>query len=326
VLGERAAITGLHRSGPSSCGGAFRTFRTRDGWMGLSLARPSDLELVPALVEDADAWGWPSVLAWAAWVDTAEAAARARLLGLPCAERRPSVRPGVLTARGGRRRSVGAHPVVVDLTAMWAGPLCAHLLGRTGATVTKVESTSRPDGARRGPAEFFNLMHAGHEMVSVDFSSSAGREELRRLVLSADLVLESSRPRALRQLGLVAEDVVEAGITWLSITAAGRSSNAVGFGDDVAVGAGLYVEDSGDVLPCGDALGDPLAGVVAAAAASEALLGEHALLIDVSMHDVAADAASGTIEPHVVSRASDGWWVESATGRFPVAAPSRRPM
>src|ERR1700710_886687 len=47
LLGERAAIAGFHRAGPWSCGGAFRALRTSDGWLGLSLARPSDLDAVP---------------------------------------------------------------------------------------------------------------------------------------------------------------------------------------------------------------------------------------------------------------------------------------
>ena len=40
--------------------------------------------------------------------------------------------------------------MVVDLSSLWAGPLVGHLLLRAGARVVKVESTTRPDGARRG--------------------------------------------------------------------------------------------------------------------------------------------------------------------------------
>lgn len=35
---------------------------------------------------------------------------------------------------------------IVDLTSMWAGPLCTELLGRAGARVDKVTSEARPDG------------------------------------------------------------------------------------------------------------------------------------------------------------------------------------
>ncbi|MGH8940506.1 MAG: CoA transferase, partial [Actinomycetes bacterium] len=214
------------------------------------------------------------------------------------------------------------HPLVVDLTSLWAGPLCAHLLGRLGARVVKVESTTRPDGARLGPPAFFELLHAGHEAVRLDFASQ--RDQLRDLVASADLVLEASRPRAPRQLGLDAADIVAGGACGVSITARGRDSDAVGFGDDVAAAAGLVVRDRDDVLPAGDALADPLAGVAAAVAAQEALAGEEAQLIDVSMLHVAAEAAGGEGPEHQVVRRGDEWLVEYAGGAIPVASPRRR--
>src|SRR4051794_33914288 len=45
LLGERAAAAGLARNAPTSCGGAFRAFSTRDGVFGLSLARESDVAM-----------------------------------------------------------------------------------------------------------------------------------------------------------------------------------------------------------------------------------------------------------------------------------------
>src|SRR5439155_13426947 len=112
-------------------------------------------------------------------------------------------------------------PVVVDLSAMWAGPLCAHLLGLAGARVIKVESTTRPDGARFGPPAFFQWMHAGHQELVLDFRTEL--PELSRLIAEADVVIESSRPRALRQLGIEAEAVVATGrpSTWVRITGYG---------------------------------------------------------------------------------------------------------
>jgi crotonobetainyl-CoA:carnitine CoA-transferase CaiB-like acyl-CoA transferase len=194
--------------------------------------------------------------------------------------------------RGGPRR-VRARPLVLDLTALWAGPLCAHLLGRTGARVVKVESVTRPDGSRAGPAAFFDLLHAGHESVVLDLGTPAGRAALRALAAAADVVLEASRPRALRRLGLEAGEYVAAGTTWTSITAYGRGPGAdlAGFGDDVAAAAGLVAWDRGEPLPCGDALADPLAGVHAAVATVAALHDSAAHLLDVSMHRVAAAAA-----------------------------------
>jgi hypothetical protein len=51
LLGERAALAGLSRQAPRSVGGAFRALRAADGWLGLSLVRPDDFDLLPALAD-----------------------------------------------------------------------------------------------------------------------------------------------------------------------------------------------------------------------------------------------------------------------------------
>ncbi|HRE01592.1 MAG TPA: CoA transferase, partial [Ilumatobacteraceae bacterium] len=137
--------------------------------------------------------------------------------------------------------------VVVDLSSLWAGPLCAHLLGLGGTQVIKVESWQRPDGARRGPKRFYDLLHGGHQSVAFDFDDPDQRRALRELVEHADVVIEASRPRALRALGIDRERIMattdrgHGPRVWLSITAHGRSDDQsrIGFGDDAAVGGGL---------------------------------------------------------------------------------------
>lgn len=332
LLGERAAMTRLRRNGPDSCGGGFRLLPTRDGHLGLSLPRPDDLAMVPALVETAVDDPWGAAGDWASRVTTTDAVRRCRLLGLAASavparnnrQRRLATRQAVEVSIAGARRHVRERPRIVDLTALWAGPLCAHLLGMTGAEVIKVESVARPDGARRGARAFYDLLHHGHSSVAVDFADPRSLDRVRELICSADLVLESSRPRALEQHGLIASEVVAAGVHWLSITARGRGSDTIGFGDDVAADAGLLAWDGDQPLPAGDAIADPLAGVAAAAAAAEALNSADAHLIDVSMHAVAAEAAQGEPEDHVVYRAGDRWVVETALGVHPIAEPVAR--
>src|SRR4051794_38578197 len=48
LLGERAAVAGYTRNGRTSAGGSCRLVPTADGWVAVNLARPSDIELVPA--------------------------------------------------------------------------------------------------------------------------------------------------------------------------------------------------------------------------------------------------------------------------------------
>jgi len=192
--------------------------------------------------------------------------------------------------------------------------------------VVKVETPWRPDGARCGNAAFYRLLHAGHRSLIVDPHTASGREAMAALVAAAGIVIESSRPRALARFGLDADAAAAAGTTWVSITAYGRASDRIGFGDDVAAGGGLVARDA-DGLPlfCGDAIADPLTGLAAAVLAACAP-GDGALL-DVSMSDVAA----ATLQPGDEVRPSQtarhdgsGWVVDTVGGPVPVAEPRPR--
>jgi crotonobetainyl-CoA:carnitine CoA-transferase CaiB-like acyl-CoA transferase len=208
----------------------------------------------------------------------------------------PPGRVNRIAAPSAGARLAGA--VVVDLSSMWAGPLCARLLGLAGADVIKVETPDRPDGARAGERRFFDWLHAGHRSVVVDFHSRAGRGVLAALLAAADVVIEASRPRALRQLGLAPELLPHRdGQVWLSITGYGRADRAaaerVAFGDDAAVAGGLvgWTGDDGvDRAPvfCADAVADPLTGLCGALAVARSIAGGGGELIDLSMRAAAA--------------------------------------
>jgi hypothetical protein len=226
----------------------------------------------------------------------------------------------------GRPRAV-AGLLVVDFSALWAGPLCAHLLGLAGARVVKVETPQRLDGARRGSPGFYRLLHAGHRSVLLDPTTPAGRRALAALVDAADIVIEASRPRALAGFGLDARASVDRGAVWVSITAAGRAAPRVGFGDDVAAGAGLVaLGRKAEPVFCGDALADPLTGLVAAELALSAPGNGRGQLFDVAMSDVVAatlTAPSGSPAP-AARPAGTGWMVETSTGQVAVAPPRHR--
>ena len=296
LLFGRAALGGFTRRGRVSAGGSCRLLRTRDGWVAVSLARPDDVAGVPALVAGAvDIEPWDAVAAWAAGRDADAVTARAGLLGIPAAALGavPSQAPVRTTMIDAPARPPVEHPLVVDLSALWAGPLCAHLLGWTGARVVKVESLDRPDGARRGDRRFYDWLHGGHEAVAVDLRSPEFGALLRR----ADVVIEASRPRALRQLGVVAEEIVATtGAVWVSITGYGRDDaepGRVAFGDDAAVAGGLVAWDAaGEPVFCADAIADPLTGLSAAAAVTAARAEGGGRLLDVAMARVAAHVAA----------------------------------
>lgn len=323
LLGERAAIAGFGRRGSVSCGGASRMLDTADGWVAVTLARPDDIELVPAWLEldGLPSDPWSAVDAAAAQRDAHALVERGRLLGLPVAvvgEVAPPPQPVHATCieRGRRRRD--RPPIVADLSSLWAGPLCARILREAGARVIKVESVRRPDGARNGPPAFFDLLHAGHEAVAVDFASEAGRADLRALLLASDVVIEGSRPRALEQLGIDARELLASGPSvWVSITGYGHAPDLrdrVAFGDDAAAAGGLVACVDGDRRPrfVADAVADPLTGVAAAGAVQRALHDGGAWLLDVAMASVASWVAGDRAAP---------WEHGTAAEARPPAAP-----
>lgn len=176
---------------------------------------------------------------------------------------------------------------VVDLSALWAGPLCARLLGLAGAQVVKVESTTRPDGARAGSPAFYRWLHGGHDSLVLDFASGA----LAEVIAGADIVIEASRARALRRLGVHAEEFLAArpGRVWVSITGYGRDDDRIAFGDDAAVAGGLTGLDAhGDPVFIGDALADPVTGIYAAHATAHSLATGGGELLSLSMSACAA--------------------------------------
>jgi hypothetical protein len=157
-------------------------------------------------------------------------------------------------------------PLVVDLSALWAGPLASSLLEMMGADVVKVESTKRLDGARLGNQHFYALMNGGKRSVTVDFDDPAAVRRLRLLVDRADIVIEASRPRALVRLGIDRAEHVVRGAAWVSITAHDDTAR-IGFGDDASVGGGLTARMEaawGIPLFAGDAIADPITGLHAA--------------------------------------------------------------
>ena len=322
---ERSELTRWVPQGTVTAGGAGRLLPAADGWMAVSLPRVDDLDLLPAWLgldppaPDDDRVPWAAVADALRPRDAEEAVAAGQELGLAVAvvadRARLTAGDEQLEARGTldparapvRRQVAPPAPVgrglegmtVVDLSSLWAGPTCARLLGRAGARVVKVESTTRPDGARFGNRELYERLHAGQEERAIPFETDAGRAELRRVLADADVVIEGSRPRALARLGIEPDEVVAArpGAVWVSITAYGRTGpwrDRVGFGDDCAAAGGL-VTWGADGTPAfvGDAVADPLTGMVAAAVVARAVRDGGGVLLDVALREVARAAALG---------------------------------
>lgn len=277
LLGERGVLNNFTIPGRQSAGGGCRLYETTDGWIALNLARADDRALLPALVGDAslDPGHDVSIRTAFAAFPSAHLLAQGRDLGLAIAstEEKPISPPIVVMAKGQEvSRGSQDKPLVVDLSALWAGPLAGHLLWLAGADVVKVESRSRFDAMRKGDPALFALLNQGKANALVDIGTEEGRAALIRLLRRADIVIEAARPRALQQLGIDAEEIIDRrpGLVWLTITGHGASGAAaewVGFGDDCGVAGKLssaLAQASGAIGFVGDAIADPLTGILAA--------------------------------------------------------------
>lgn len=296
----------LAAPGRLSANRACGLLRAADGWLAINLARDEDRELLPAWLGDeipVAADPWPGLRVRARRHPVAELIERAILLGLPagrvgevrCDELAPPVlRQGPAMAR--RRNTLR----VVDLSALWAGPLCGAVLAAMGAEVTKVESTRRPDPTRGSTPDFYRRLNGAKAELALDFATDAGRARLRELFLAADVVITSARPRAFAGLGLDTATIFAANpaLTWVAITGygwGGAAGERVGFGDDTAAAGGLVRwTPSGQPRFQGDALSDPVTGLAAALGALQALDAGGGAMVDAAMARAAAAAAAMT--------------------------------
>ena len=273
---------------------ACRLLRARDGWLAVNLARETDFESAPAwLGLPGPVTDWATIEAEVSQRETGDLLVMARLLGLAISAV-GEVEEGSLRLRRkdiGKARRTGA-PTVLDLSALWAGPLCAALLGEAGLSVTRLENTRRPDPTPTSRPVLDARLNGGKTRLALDFGD---RERLKDYIQSADIVVTSARPRAFDAMGIDPECLIadSPGLIWVAISGYGWLGSApdrVAFGDDAAAAGGLVTWEDGRPALLGDAVADPLTGMAAALAVLDALDAGGGCLIDAAMASVAAGA------------------------------------
>ena len=96
---------------------------------------------------------------------------------------------------------------VIDFSTTIAGPHCARMLADLGAEVIKVETSegetmrTRPP-MRSGCSTVFGQLNVGKKSVVLDLKSPDGVEAVRRLAMTADVLVENFRPGVMRRLRL----------------------------------------------------------------------------------------------------------------------------
>ena len=118
---------------------------------------------------------------------------------------------------------------VIDLTTVVSGPVCTALLGDQGADVVKIEPPGG-DITRRtgGPGEFtamFVACNRGKRSLALDLKQPAARDAVRRLVATADVLVQNFRPGAMERLGLgdVALRAINPRLIYVSINGVGET-------------------------------------------------------------------------------------------------------
>ncbi|MCT8266136.1 CaiB/BaiF CoA transferase family protein [Afifella sp. JA880] len=191
---------------------------------------------------------------------------------------------------------------ILDLTNVLAGPFCCHQLVHFGAEVIKVEATGRGDLARQLGADpelnarnmgiSFLAQNAGKKSVTVNLKDERGKAIFRRLVESADVLVENFRPGVMERLGVGYEALkdVNPQLIYCAISGFGQSGPWIGRPayDQIIQGASGVMSITGDndsgPLRVGYPIADTIGGLTAAFAIAAALNAEErGAFLDVSM-------------------------------------------
>ncbi|MCM2346324.1 CaiB/BaiF CoA transferase family protein [Acidovorax soli] len=108
---------------------------------------------------------------------------------------------------------------VLDLTNVLAGPFACHQLAHMGADVIKVETRNGGDLARQLGADpelnkrymgvSFLAQNPGKRSITIDFKHPTGKDVFRKLVRTADVVVENFRPGVMQRLGLGYDELLK---------------------------------------------------------------------------------------------------------------------
>lgn len=250
---------------------------------------------------------------------------------------------------------------IVDLSRILAGPSATQMLADMGAEVIKVESPKSGDDTRRYAPPYLQKMQGGESdsevaayyascnrnkySVAVDFKKKEGQEVVKRLMESADVVIENFKAGGLAKYGLAYPDIKDRypSIIYCSITGFGHTgpySKRPAYDMLIqAMGGSMSLtgEPDGAPMKTGLSLFDLCAGLHGVIGILAALrnkhvtgLGQH---VDISMLDVAVSLLANqgmnylakkerqkrvgnnhpNVVPYQVMPASDGYFILTAS-------------
>ncbi len=212
--------------------------------------------------------------------------------------------------------------MVVDLSRVFAGPYCTMVLGDLGATVIKVEQPGKGDDTRQfgppyiaGESAYYLGLNRNKFSITLDFSTSEGKQHLLELIKNAAVLVENFRPGTLNKQGLGYEELhaINPGLIYCSISGYGKDgpyASRPGYDFVAQAESGLMSitgEENGDPQRVGSPVGDQSAGMYACMAILAALRvrdrtgkGQH---IDISLLEATISLLGNVSANHLISGA-----------------------
>ena len=210
---------------------------------------------------------------------------------------------------------------VVDFSHVMAGPYASHLLRLLGAEVIKIESPGTGDAMRNygadrrydGMAPAFIAVNAGKKSLVLNLKHPPALAAVRRLIGSADVVLENFRPGVMARLGLDYESVreLQPRMVYCSVSGYGQYSPRRDWPaiDNIVQATSGMMSLSGEngdgPMRVGFPVVDTLTGQTAAFAIVAALLRRERTgageFIDVAMFDAAIAFMASAVVPYLVT-------------------------
>lgn len=211
---------------------------------------------------------------------------------------------------------------VLDLTNVLAGPFCCHQLAHMGADVIKVETPGTGDLARQLGADgelnrklmgvSFLAQNPGKRSITINLKHASGKAVFRKLVQSADVLVENFRPGVMTRLGVGYEALkaVNPRLIYCAISGFGQDgplSDLPAY-DQIIQGMSGVMSITGDdqsaPLRVGYPVSDTIGGMTAAFAIASALADttrSEGYFLDVSMLEATMATMGWVVSNHLVA-------------------------
>lgn len=211
---------------------------------------------------------------------------------------------------------------VLDLTNVLAGPFCCHQLAHMGADVIKVEARLTGDLARQLGADVtlnrrnmgvsFLAQNPGKRSITLNLKNARAKEVFRKLVSTADVVVENFRPGVMDRLGVGYAALLEVNprLIYCAISGFGQSGplRDLPAYDQIIQGMSGVMSITGNEesapLRVGYPVADTIGGMTAAFAVAAALANKQrtqGVFIDVSMLEATMATMGWAVSNYLVA-------------------------